>query len=152
MTNPNFKVDDPPAGNVLPDGGRVVPIGKIDGDPPLHGDPEPRTVIPRTLAYLAVQPLLRSPSTAPGSKATRRTFNLSKATAVAVGKSSPEYAQVLELAKLDLAERLGLQDTDPIRLATIAKVDWGNTSLGNPKPGMMYADVIVPGFKMLPGG
>ena len=31
----------------------------------------------------------------------------------------------------------------------IAKVEWGNTSLGNPEPGMMYAEVIVPGFKIV---
>ena len=53
------------------------------------------------------------------------------------------------LAKLDLAERLWLADIDPIRLAKIGKVDWGNTSLGNPQPGMMYDQVIVPGFEML---
>ena len=56
---------------------------------------------------------------------------------------------MLELAKLDLADMLGLADTDPIRLVTIGKVDWRNTSLGNPRPGMMYAEVFVPGFKMI---
>ena len=41
VTNPDVKLDDPPAGKVLTDEGGVAPIGKIDGDPPLHGDPEP---------------------------------------------------------------------------------------------------------------
>ena len=149
VTNPNVKVDDPPAGKVLPDGGRVVPIGKIDGDPPLHGDPEPAHGDPKDPGV----PSGPSPSTEPidGPKVEGDAPDIQplQGHGVAVGKPSPEYAHVLELAKLDLAERLRLEDIDPIRLATIAKVDWGNTSLGNPKPGMMYADVIVPGFKML---
>ena len=47
VTNPDVKVDDPPAGKVLPDDGRVVPIGKIDGDPPFHSDPEPPHTDPK---------------------------------------------------------------------------------------------------------
>ena len=56
---------------------------------------------------------------------------------------------MLELAKVDLANRLGLADADPIRLATIGKVEWENSSLGNPQPGMTYDQAIVPGFAML---
>ena len=149
VTNPDVKVDDPPAGKVLPDEERVVPIGKIDGDPPLHGDPEPTHGDPKDPGV----PSGSSPSTEPidGPKVEGDAPDIEplQGHGIPVGKPSPEYAQVLELAKLDLAERLGLADTDPIRLATIGKVDWGNTSLGNPKPGMMYAEVIVPGFKML---
>ena len=142
VTNPDVKVDDPPAGKVLPDEGRVVPIGKIDGNPPLHGDPKDPPV-----------PSGSSPSTeaidGPKIEGDAPDIEPLQGHSIAVRKPSHEYAQVLELAKLDLAERLGLADTDPIRLVTIGKVDWGNTSLGNPKPGMMYAEVIVPGFKML---
>ena len=136
VTNPDVKVDDPPAG---------------DGDPPLHGDPEPAHVDPKDPPI----PSGSSPSTEPidGPKVEGDAPDIQplQGHGIAVGKPSPEYAQVLELAKLDLAERLGLADTDPIRLVTIGKVDWGNTSLGNPEPGMMYAEVIVPGFKMLLG-
>ena len=34
-------------------------------------------------------------------------------------------------------------------MAKIAEVEWRNSSLGNPQPGMMYAQMIVPGFKIL---
>ena len=114
---------------VLPDEGGEVPIGKFDGDPePTHGDPKVE-------------------GDEPGIKPDHGT---------AVGEISPaneaidpsEYARVLELAKLDMAERLGLADTDPISLAKIAGAEW-NTSLGNPQPGIVYADVLVHGFKML---
>ena len=95
------KVDDPPAG-------KVVPIGKFDGDvgpmrdpgpthvdPPLHGDPEPTHGDPKAEGDAPdIEPL--------------------QGHGTAVDKPSPEY-EVLELAKLDLAERLGLADTDSIR-------------------------------------
>ncbi len=55
---------------------------------------------------------------------------------------------VLWLAREDLSQRLGVNVND-IKLAEIARVEWGDTSLGNPQPGMFYAQVIVPGFKML---
>ena len=133
VSNPDVKVDDPPAGKVLPDGGGVVPIGKVDGGPSLHGDPEP-TVGPEVKGDAPdIEPLLGQGPVGelPGTI------------------DPPEYVEVLELAKRDLVERLGLPTTDPIRLEEIAKVEWGNTSLGNPQPGIFYAEVIVPGFKIL---
>ena len=39
VTNPDVKVNDPPAGKVLPDLGGIAPTGKTDGDPePTLGD------------------------------------------------------------------------------------------------------------------
>ena len=124
VTNPDIKVDDPPAGKVLPDNGGVVPIGKFDSDPPLHGDPEPvdRHKVPADKPNIEPVDLPKVPA--------------------------DKYAQVLELAKLDMADMLGLADIDPIRLVKIGKAEW-NISLGNPQPGIVYADVLVPGFKML---
>ena len=149
VTNPDVKVDDSPAGKVLPDEGRMVPMGKIDGGPPLHGDPEPTHGDPKDPGVPSGSSPSTEPIDAPKVEGDAPDIEPLQGLGIAVGKPSPEYAQVLELAKLDLAERLELADTDPIRLVTIGKVDWGNTSLGNPKQGMMYAEVIVPGFKML---
>jgi hypothetical protein len=59
--------------------------------------------------------------------------------------------EVLTLALFDLQERLGVERIGSIKLAEIEKVEWSDTSLGSPQPGMMYAQVMVPGFKMVLG-
>jgi hypothetical protein len=53
--------------------------------------------------------------------------------------------EVVKLAKQDLAERLAVA-TEVIRLVSVEEVDWSDASLGCPEPGMMYAQVITPGF------
>jgi hypothetical protein len=53
--------------------------------------------------------------------------------------------QIVELAKEDLARRLDLS-VSQIRLISIEAVEWLDGSLGCPQPGMMYAQVITPGF------
>ena len=131
-------VDDPPAG-------KVVPIGKFDGDVGPTHDPNDSGV-PAVHPQPVDEPQMPEvePDIEPGH-------------GIAVGELSPgqgmlvpinpdEFAQVLEL---DMAERLGLADTDAISLRKLGKMEWGNTSLGNPQPGILYAQVIVPGFKML---
>lgn len=59
-----------------------------------------------------------------------------------------EYAEVLMLAQEDLNRRFDL-DIEDITLVKIVSVEWPDTALGNPEPGMAYAQVIVPGFKMM---
>jgi len=52
---------------------------------------------------------------------------------------------MIDLAKRDLARRKGV----PIEEITVVRVeerDWPDTSLGCPQPGMMYAQVITPGY------
>ena len=133
--------DDPPAG-------KVVPIGKFDGDVGPTRDPNDSGVP-------AVHPQPVDEPQMPGAEP-----DIEYGHGIAVGELNPgqgtlvpinpdEFAQVLELAKLDMAERLGLSDTDAISLRKLGKMEWGNTSLGNPQPGILYAQVIVPGFKML---
>jgi hypothetical protein len=53
--------------------------------------------------------------------------------------------EAVKLAKEDLIKRLGVA-TDVIRLVSAEAVDWSDASLGCPQPGMMYAQVITPGF------
>ncbi len=60
----------------------------------------------------------------------------------------PEYSPVVDIAKKDLAGRLNLPVED-IQLVKQEKVDWQDTSLGFPEVGMMYAQVITPGFRMI---
>lgn len=51
-------------------------------------------------------------------------------------------------ARRALAADLGIQETAPI-LISIEEVLWGDSSLGCPEPGMMYAQVITPGFRLV---
>lgn len=60
----------------------------------------------------------------------------------------PEYSPVVDLAKKDLSERLNIPIGD-IKLVTEESVDWRDSSLGFPEEGMMYAQVITPGFRII---
>jgi hypothetical protein len=60
----------------------------------------------------------------------------------------PQDEQVVKMARADLAERLDLTSAS-IRLVSVEPVDWPDTSLGCPQPGMMYAQVITPGFRVV---
>ncbi len=60
----------------------------------------------------------------------------------------PEYSPVVDLAKKDLSERLNIPIGN-IKLVKEEAVDWPDTSLGYPEKGMMYAQVITPGFRII---
>lgn len=60
----------------------------------------------------------------------------------------PEYSPVVDIAKKDLSERLNLP-VEEIKLVKEEAVDWPDTSLGYPEKGMMYAQVITPGFRII---
>jgi hypothetical protein len=51
------------------------------------------------------------------------------------------------LAQRVVAERLGL-NPDEINIAESVAVDFPDASLGCPQPGMAYAQVITPGFRI----
>jgi hypothetical protein len=54
----------------------------------------------------------------------------------------------LQAAKTDLAERLGVAESD-IGLVGIGEaLTWPDASLGCPEPGEMYAQVLTHGFKL----
>jgi len=60
----------------------------------------------------------------------------------------PEYAPVVDLAKNDLSGKLNIP-VEEIKLVKEEAVDWPDTSLGYPEKGMMYAQVITPGFRVI---
>lgn len=60
----------------------------------------------------------------------------------------PEYSPVVDLAKKDLSVRLNILPEEII-LVKEESVEWPDTSLGYPEEGMMYAQVITPGFKII---
>jgi hypothetical protein len=51
------------------------------------------------------------------------------------------------LARQDLAGRLDLA-ADQIQVLSVEAVEWPDTSLGCPQPGMMYAQVLTPGYRI----
>ena len=57
-----------------------------------------------------------------------------------------EYTGLFQMAREHL-EQFGIPWVS-VKILDVEKVDWGDASLGNPEPGMMYAQVITPGFKM----
>ncbi len=57
-----------------------------------------------------------------------------------------EYTGLFMMARDDL-ERFGISPVS-VKILDLVQVDWGDASLGNPEPGIMYAQIITPGFKM----
>jgi len=63
-------------------------------------------------------------------------------------KPPAEAREAVRLAIEDLVKTLGVPAT-AIRLLRVETVEWSDTSLGCPKEGMMYAQVITPGFRVV---
>jgi hypothetical protein len=68
------------------------------------------------------------------------------------GEAAPATADaqgqaMFELARQDLARQLNI-DPATITLIAISAVDWNDSSLGCPQPGVNYMQVITPGYNM----
>ena len=55
---------------------------------------------------------------------------------------------MIEKAKEDLAQRLSISATE-INLVEITEVEWTDSSLDCPQPGMNYLQVITPGYRIV---
>jgi hypothetical protein len=55
---------------------------------------------------------------------------------------------VIEAARQTLAAELACSPT-LISVYDVADVEWNDSSLGCPKPGMMYMQVITPGYRIV---
>jgi hypothetical protein len=61
----------------------------------------------------------------------------------------PDEAQeVVATTRLDLAEQLGVS-VEGIEVIDVKPVDWPDSSLGCPKPDLMYAQTITPGYQVV---
>jgi hypothetical protein len=60
----------------------------------------------------------------------------------------PALQQIVIKAREDLAKRLALS-VDQINLVELRSVVWSDTSLGCPLPGMMYAQVVTAGYRIV---
>ena len=56
--------------------------------------------------------------------------------------------RVIQLARQDLAQKLKVP-IEEIREVSVEAMEWPDTSLGCPQPGLMYAQMITPGFKVV---
>lgn len=64
-----------------------------------------------------------------------------------VAPAQGNLPQPVQLAVADLAQRTGVA-ADQIAVASLEEVTWPDTSLGNPQPGMFYAQVLTPGYRV----
>ena len=56
--------------------------------------------------------------------------------------------RMVATAKADLMQRLGVTE-EAILVKSVEERQWRNSSLGCPQPGMMYAQVITPGYRIV---
>jgi hypothetical protein len=121
------------------------PTAIVPGDEPMTVQPqsvEPR-VVPETMDEGTSTPTLIV--TTRREEATMTPTSTPAATEV---EPPAKAKQAIRLAREDLARRLGLAP-EAIRLVSLEAVEWSDTSLGCPQPGMMYAQVITPGFRVV---
>jgi hypothetical protein len=62
--------------------------------------------------------------------------------------ADPGLQSLIEKAKEDLAQRLAISVTQS-NLVEVAEIEWSDSSLGCPQPGMDYLQVITPGYLIL---
>jgi len=88
----------------------------------------------------------KTPTRTPSSKTGDKTPQPSQGTPE-IGQSSPAR-WATQAAQEDVSRRLGLSPGE-ISVVSVEAVQWPDASLGCPQPGMMYAQVITPGFRVV---
>ena len=63
-------------------------------------------------------------------------------------QGQPVDAAVLDLVKQDLAKRLSVT-VDQITVVSATSMEWPDSSLGCPKPGMAYSQIVTPGYRIV---
>lgn len=61
---------------------------------------------------------------------------------------APGLQSLIEQASEDLANRLAIS-SEQISLLEITEVEWSDSSLDCPQPGMSYLQVITPGYRIV---
>jgi hypothetical protein len=67
------------------------------------------------------------------------------------GSADPAAQPAIDAALADAANRLGVPRAQ-LRAARVERREWPDASLGCPQPGMMYAQVITPGYLVVVAG
>ena len=98
--------------------------------------------------------LLPSETPLPEIEELTPTFTVAPAEKVDVGEATPvvitggEKEDMIAKCKADLASRLGISQ-DAITVVRAEAVTWNNSSLGCPIEGMMYSQVLTPGYQII---
>jgi len=62
--------------------------------------------------------------------------------------SDSDREEIVAVVAADLAQQLGISP-DQITVIRVTAKTWSDASLGCPEPGMMYAQVLTPGYQMI---
>jgi hypothetical protein len=60
---------------------------------------------------------------------------------------SQQHAPVVGLARQQLADSLSC-DPQSVDVVSVEEMEWSDSSLGCPQPGMMYMQMITPGYRV----
>lgn len=102
------------------------------------------TAIPA--ADAPTQPVATTPTAR--SRAVEEESNMTPPPTVQDLELSAEAERVVQLARQDLAWRLGMA-LEQILFVSVQEVQWRDASLGCPWPNARYAQVITPGFRVV---
>jgi hypothetical protein len=98
---------------------------------PVAADPAELTLVPRATTAIGEGPLPTPVPTRAGPIPTQ----------------SALLQAIEEQARFDLSRWFGLSD-ERITLVSAEEVEWPDAALGCPQPGMTYAQVITPGYRL----
>lgn len=62
--------------------------------------------------------------------------------------SGDDTLAIVQMAKKDLAQRLGISERTIELVGGVEEVTWPDSSLGCPEPDKMYAQMLTPGYKL----
>lgn len=126
-----------------------VPPTSVPTAAPTAAPPQPPTVAPTPTA--PAQP----PTALPLATATAPSRGPSPAQPTPAAPALPSPAvpagsldALVAAARAQLSQQLGAA-ADMITVVSADAVEWPNTALGCPEPGMLYAQVITPGYKVV---
>jgi hypothetical protein len=130
----------------------LAPAGTAAGpDPALAGGETTETDMPAAPTQTPVPPssteVTASPGPATGETGSGGTVPVTEPTQVATPDGAGAEGMIA-LAVADLATQLGV-DEKGILVRSVEEVKWADASLGCPQPGMVYAQVITPGYRVL---
>jgi len=106
--------------------------------------------LPAGPAFSPLSPLATptSAEASPSTAVSEQPLPTPKPETAAPGATPAPQPDNRDLALADLAARLSVAP-DAITVKAVESIDWPDASLGCPQPGMMYAQVITPGYRIV---
>ncbi|TAK33838.1 MAG: hypothetical protein EPO21_11445 [Chloroflexota bacterium] len=88
------------------------------------------------------------PAASPSPQSTPPSSPIAGTPAQPTDSPSQGETQVANVASKQLAADRGIP-IDQIQVVKVEQVEWSDTSLGCPKPGFFYAQVVTPGYRVI---